>query len=113
MAKQLPLDLNVPDRYSRDNFVADATLSAVLDVASRLNAMRLITLPEPDDALLRDILLRLFARRAISPSPDAVDYLMLRIDRSVGAVQKIVTELEYYAGGRAFNRSLARDYFEY
>ena len=84
----------------------------VPDLASRLNAMRVVTLPEPDDALLRDILLRLFARRAISPSPDAVDYIMNRVDRSVGAVQKTVTELEYYAGGRAFNRALARDYFE-
>jgi hypothetical protein len=37
---------------------------------------------------------------------------MMRIDRSVGAIQKTVTELEYYAGGRAFNRALARDYFE-
>ncbi len=84
----------------------------VPDLASRLNAMRVVTVPEPDEDLLRDILMRLFARRAISPSPDAIDFLMMRIDRSVGAVQKTVTELEYYAGGRAFNRALARDYFE-
>lgn len=84
----------------------------VPDLASRLYAMRVVAVPEPDEALLRDILQRLFARRAISPSPDAVDYLMLRIERSVGAVQKTVTELEYYAGGRPFNRGLARDYFE-
>ncbi len=84
----------------------------VPDLASRLYAMRVITVPEPDDALLRDILMHLFARRAISPSPDAVDFIMKRIDRSVGAVQKTVTELEYYAGGRPFNRALARDYFE-
>jgi len=84
----------------------------VPDLASRLYAMRVVTVPEPDDALLRDILLRLFARRAISPSPDAIDFIMRRIDRSVGAVQKTVTELEYYAAGRPFNRALARDYFE-
>ena len=84
----------------------------VPDLASRLYAMRLVILPEPSDDLLRDIMLRLFARRAITPSPDAVDFLMMRIDRSVGAVQKTVTELEYYAGGRPFNRALARDYFE-
>jgi len=214
MTRQLPLDLDAPDRWSRDNFVADAALNAVLDIvlkpqtwiaphlvllgaqgagkthighlfadghdgvflnasrtftldtgaleerpyvvddaesasqatlfhlsnhatrtgqplllltrtqplawpievpdlASRLYAMRVVAVPEPDEDLLRDILLRLFARRAISPSPDAVDYLMMRIDRSVGAIQKTVTELEYYAGGRAFNRALARDYFEH
>jgi chromosomal replication initiation ATPase DnaA len=212
MTRQLPLDLDATDRWSRDNFVADAALNAVLDIvlkpqgwiaphlvllgaegsgkshvghmfatgndgiflsaaetfslevgaleerpyiiddaeaasqpvlfhlsnhatrtgqplllltttqprawpievpdlASRLYAMRVVTIPEPDESLLRDILMRLFARRAISPSPDAVDYVMLRIDRSVGAVQKTVTELEYYAGGRPFNRALARDYF--
>jgi len=214
MTRQLPLDLDAPDRWSRDNFVADPALNAALDIvlkpkgwiaphlvllgaegsgkthighlfadandgvflnagrtftldtgaleerpyvvddaetasqptlfhlsnhatqtnqplllltrtqprawtievpdlASRLYAMRVVAVPEPDEDLLRDILLRLFARRAISPSPDAVDYLMLRIDRSVGAIQKTVTELEYYAGGRAFNRALARDYFEH
>ncbi len=84
----------------------------VPDFASRLRAMRLLTLPEPDDELLRDIMVRLFAGRAISPSPDALDYLLRRIDRSVGAVQKIVTELEHYADGRPFNRALARDYFD-
>lgn len=84
----------------------------VPDFASRLRAMRLLLLPEPDDGLLRDIMVRLFAGRAISPSPDTLDYLLKRIDRSVGAVQKIVTELEHYANGRPFNRALARDYFE-
>src|SRR6185312_4227463 len=31
MTRQLPLDLDAPDRWSRDHFVADAALGAVLD----------------------------------------------------------------------------------
>ncbi|MEI9904316.1 MAG: DnaA/Hda family protein [Asticcacaulis sp.] len=82
------------------------------DLVSRLNAMRLLTLPEPDADLLAAILKKLFAQRAISPSPDTLAYLANRMERSVAAAQKIVTELEYYANGRAFNRALVRDFFE-
>ncbi len=82
------------------------------DLPSRLNAMRVVQVPEPDDALLADILNKLFAERAISPSPDSIAYIASRMDRSVAAAQKIVTKLEHYANGRPFNRVLARDFFE-
>ena len=83
------------------------------DLGSRLNAMRIITLPEPDEDLLVAILNKLFAQRAISPSPDFIDYIVRRMDRSVSAAQKIVTELEHYANGRAFNRALAKSWFDH
>lgn len=82
------------------------------DLASRLNAMRLLILPEPDETLLAAILRKLFLERAISPSPDALNDLARRMERSVPAAQKIVTELEYYANGRAFNRALVREFCE-
>jgi len=83
------------------------------DLSSRLGAMRIITLPEPDEDLLVAILNKLFAQRAISPSPDFIDYIVRRMDRSVSAAQKIVTELEHYANGRAFNRALAKSWFDH
>ncbi|MFT4075570.1 MAG: DnaA/Hda family protein [Asticcacaulis sp.] len=83
------------------------------DLASRLNAMRILSLPEPDEDLLIAILNKLFAQRAISPSPDFIDYIARRMDRSVSAAQKIVTELEHYANGRAFNRALAKSFFDH
>lgn len=83
------------------------------DWQSRLRSMRVLSLPEPDDELLMAILHKLFAQRAISPSPDSIAYIASRMDRSVSAAQKIVTELEHYANGRAFNRALARDFFEH
>lgn len=82
------------------------------DLASRVRAMRLVSLPEPDESLMADILHKLFHERAISPSPDLIDYLARRIDRSVAAAQKIVTDLEHYANGRPFNRTLARAFIE-
>jgi chromosomal replication initiation ATPase DnaA len=85
---------------------------SIPDLASRLAAMRLLTVPAPGEDLLEAILNKLFAERAISPSPDAVAYIAGRMDRSVSAAQKIVTELEHYANGRAFNRNLVRDFFD-
>ncbi len=85
---------------------------SVPDLASRLIAIRLLPVPEPGEDLLEAILHKLFAERAISPSPDAIAYIASRMDRSVAAAQKIVTELEHYANGRAFNRSLVRDFFD-
>ena len=85
---------------------------SIPDLASRLTAMRLLPVPEPGEDVLEAILNKLFAERAISPSPDAVAYIASRMDRSVSAAQKIVTELEQYANGRAFNRSLVRDFFD-
>jgi len=82
------------------------------DLASRLRAMRLVNVPEPDDVLLLEILKKLFSQRFISPSDDALDYLARRMERSVAAAQKIVTELEQSANGRPFNRALVRDVFE-
>ncbi|ESQ75265.1 hypothetical protein [Asticcacaulis sp. AC402] len=82
------------------------------DLGSRLRAMRLIVLPEPDEALLVVVLKKLFAERFIHPSDDTLAYLSARAERSVPAAQKIVTDLEHYANGRAFNKALIRDFLE-
>jgi chromosomal replication initiation ATPase DnaA len=86
--------------------------TALPDLPSRLKAMRVLAVPEPDEELLGAILNKLFAERAISPSQDSIAYIAARMDRSVAAAQKIVTKLEHYANGRPFNRALARDFFD-
>lgn len=86
--------------------------TALPDLGSRLRAMRLIVLPEPDEELLADVLKKLFAQRLIQPSDDTLAYLSARIERSVPAAQKIVTELEQHANGRAFNKTLVRNFLE-
>ena len=82
------------------------------DLASRLKAMRHLSLEMPDDALLRHGLARLFRLQAITPTEDCLDYLVMRMDRSLGAAQKTVTELIHYADGRAFTRALAKAWLE-
>ncbi|EGF90372.1 bacterial dnaA family protein [Asticcacaulis biprosthecium C19] len=86
--------------------------TALPDLGSRLRAMRLMVLPEPDEDLLAAVLKKLFAQRFIQPSDDTLAYLSTRVERSVPAAQKIVTELEHHANGRAFNKTLIRDFLE-
>jgi chromosomal replication initiation ATPase DnaA len=85
---------------------------ALPDLASRLKAMRVIDVPEPDETLLRGLLIRLFAQRSISPSPEFIEFIARRMERSLPAAQKIVTEIEHYANGRPFNRTLAKDFLD-
>ncbi len=82
--------------------------SPIADLRSRLNALQVIELQKPDDHLLRVILERLFAQRAIRPSPELLAYLANRIERSVPAARTIVTELDEKSDGRAITRHLAR-----
>jgi len=84
----------------------------VPDLESRLKAMRVVDMPEPDDALLRKVLRRLFEARVITPSDDVLEYLSRRMERSLAQAQKIVMGLEAYANGRAFTRSLARQFID-
>ena len=83
----------------------------VADLRSRLNAIPVILLKEPDDAILRGMLLKLFQQRNIRPPPDLLAYLALRMERSAGAAQAVVTALDEAASAqnRAVSRSLARE----
>lgn len=64
------------------------------DLRSRLDAIRVVTLAPPDDAVLGAILKARFAERSIVPTDDVIDYLVLRIDRSAEAAQDIVAALD-------------------
>jgi chromosomal replication initiation ATPase DnaA len=82
------------------------------DLRSRLDAVRVLRLEAPDDAVLAGALRRLFDERAITPGDDLIDYLVLRIERSIPAARAIVARLDAEAGGRKLNRALARDLLE-
>jgi chromosomal replication initiation ATPase DnaA len=83
----------------------------VPDLRSRLNAIPVIALTEPDDAVLRGILLKLFQERNIRPPPDLIAYLLPRIERSAGAARALVVALDEAASAqnRAVSRPLARE----
>ncbi len=67
---------------------------ALPDLASRLNAAEVATLEAPDDTLLSVVLVKMFADRQITVSPDLIQYLLPRIDRSFEAARQMVELLD-------------------
>ena len=64
------------------------------DLASRLGAAEVAILDAPDDALLSAVLVKLFADRQLEVSPDLIQYLLSRIDRSFAAAKATVEALD-------------------
>jgi len=64
------------------------------DIESRLKSCPAVELPEPDDALMRGMLLKQFADRQLMVENGVIEYLAGRIERSGIAIRKIVEELD-------------------
>jgi chromosomal replication initiation ATPase DnaA len=81
------------------------------DLASRLRAASLVTLGPPDDGLLRRVLVKLFADRQLTVDPAVIDYIVVRIERSLAAANAIVEALDHaaLAEGRPITRPLAAE----
>jgi chromosomal replication initiation ATPase DnaA len=76
---------------------------------SRLRSAALVTIETPDEVLLRAVLVKLFADRQLTVTPDVVDYLAPRIERSMAGAQKAVAALDKAAlrEQRAVTRAFA------
>ena len=70
---------------------------ALPDLASRLRAIPAVTLTAPDDALLRAVLLKLFADRQLGVDESLISYLVTRIERSFAAARAAVDLLDHEA----------------
>lgn len=70
---------------------------ALPDLASRLRAVPAVTLTAPDDALLRAVLLKLFADRQLGVDESLISYLVTRIERSFAAARAAVELLDHEA----------------
>ena len=68
--------------------------AALPDLRSRLNALLVAELHEPDDAVLEGALLKFFRERNIRPGDDLIPYLLRRIERSIPQAQAIVAQLD-------------------
>ncbi|MEO1139333.1 MAG: DnaA/Hda family protein [Pseudomonadota bacterium] len=81
------------------------------DLTSRMQGTLTIALELPDDRLLAAVLAKLFDDRQLIASPELLDYLVRRIERSFEAAHAIVAALDAAAlsQGRAVNRTLARE----
>ncbi len=84
--------------------------SDVQDLRSRLNALPVVELGEPDDAVLRGVLINLFEERHIRPPEDLLAYLLKRIERSSSSARNVVAALDEASAseGRSVSRALAR-----
>ena len=82
--------------------------AALPDLRSRLNALTVAQLHEPDDLILTAVLSALFDERHIRPTPDVTPYLLYRMERSVPAARALVARLDEAAAQqrREVNRAL-------
>lgn len=80
------------------------------DLASRMQALTVVRIHDPDDRLLAAVLTKLFADRQIAPPPDLIAYILTRSERSFAAAARVVAAIDAasLAEGRPIGRALVR-----
>jgi chromosomal replication initiation ATPase DnaA len=73
---------------------------ALADLASRLQTVEVQHIRLPDDGLLRELLNRHFDLRGVVVSETVVNHMLLRMERSFGAVNQLVSKLDQLALAR-------------
>jgi chromosomal replication initiation ATPase DnaA len=81
------------------------------DLRSRLRALSVVSLQEPDDQLFRALIVKFCADRQLAVDESVVSYLATRIERSYAAVRQAVDLLdrEGLRLGRPVTRALAAE----
>ena len=81
------------------------------DLASRLKALPVVALAPPDDALLRAVLVKLFADRQLAVDEPLIGYVATRIGRSFADARAAVATLDQEAMRlkRPLTRALAAE----
>lgn len=81
------------------------------DLLSRLRLAPSVSLEAPDDALLKAVLVKLFVDRQLVVDTSVVDYIALRIERSLAKAAEVVTLLdkEALSRGRRVSRAIAAE----
>jgi chromosomal replication initiation ATPase DnaA len=84
---------------------------AIRDLGSRLKVLPVAALAAPDDALLRAVLVKLFADRQLLVDESLVGYVATRIERSFAAARAVVARLDLEAMRlqRPLTRALAAE----
>jgi chromosomal replication initiation ATPase DnaA len=84
------------------------------DLRSRLNAMPVALIEEPDDEVLEGVLKKFFRERSIRPPKEVYPYLLRRMQRSIPYARDIVERLDEAADAeqRPISRALARQVLE-
>ena len=81
------------------------------DLASRLAALPVVEIGAPDEALLRTVMLKHFADRQLDIDPKVLEFLAVRVDRSLQAAEAAVEAVDRaaLASGRKITRQLVAD----
>lgn len=84
---------------------------ALADLKSRLKAVTVVEIGEPDEQLLKEVLVKLFADRQIAIDDKLVAYIAERMERSAEAARRIVDALDRLALSRRtkINRALVAE----
>jgi len=82
--------------------------TALPDLVSRLNAVPVTEIGAPDEALLRTVMLKHFTDRQLNIDPGLLEFMALRIDRSLEAAAAAVDAVDRaaLASGRKISRQL-------
>ncbi|WP_350333842.1 DnaA ATPase domain-containing protein [Coralliovum pocilloporae] len=67
------------------------------DLLSRLRLATPVAIDEPDDGMLRAILVKHFSDRQLHVEPHVIDYLLTRMERSLGMAARVATALDRLA----------------
>ncbi|AKI01105.1 Bacterial dnaA protein [Hoeflea sp. IMCC20628] len=81
------------------------------DLASRLKAATVVEIAEPDEDLLAQVLVKLFADRQVAVDDRIIVWLVARMERSLAAARAIVTRLDQLsmARGSKITRAMAAE----
>ncbi|WP_260580366.1 HdaA/DnaA family protein [Sphingopyxis sp. PET50] len=81
------------------------------DLRSRLAAVPVLAIGEPDDCLARDLIEALFAQRGIALAPEVASYIVPRMERSYAMIHRIVAALDAASleTGRSIGVRLTRE----
>ncbi len=67
---------------------------ALPDLVSRFNALTVAAILQPDDALLRGVLVKLFEDRQIAVDEALISYLVTRMPRSLDVARQLVARID-------------------
>ncbi|KZK97649.1 Chromosomal replication initiator protein DnaA [Pseudovibrio sp. Ad5] len=84
------------------------------DLASRFRAATPVQVEEPDDMLLAMVMTKHFSDRQVTVDSSVIDYLVIRIERSLDAARNVVDMLDRHAlaKGRKISRVMASKILE-
>ena len=67
------------------------------DLSSRLSTLPVVEIKQPDDDLIKQVMRKLFEDRQVIVSKEVLDYLVIRMERSLEEAFRLVARLDAVA----------------